>query len=74
MDEEIESNSSNRWLFCSQKFPQTQIIFLLQVALIYIIVIASVVNLSVGTPDRELWIALLGSCLGYLLPSPTISR
>ena len=42
-----------------------------QIILVYIIVIASICNLSIGTEQRELWIALLSSSLGYLLPNPS---
>ena len=38
------------------------------------VVIASIYNLTVdsGRSDRELWIALLSSALGYMLPCPAL--
>ena len=39
----------------------------------YAVVIASIYNLTVdGGGDRELWIALLSSALGYMLPCPAL--
>ena len=37
----------------------------------YLVVIASIANLTVGTTHGSLWICLLSSCLGYMLPAPS---
>ena len=65
------SNSSSRWRLFGDKIPKSEVVFFVQVILIYIVVIVSIVNITLG--DRqELWIILLTSCLGYLMPSPTL--
>ncbi len=48
--------------------------FYAQAVLIYIICIACVVNLSIGSDHAGVFIALLSGSLGVLLPSPRISR
>ncbi len=48
--------------------------FFVQAGLIYIISIACIVNLSIGTGPINVWVALLSGCLGYLLPEPKIRR
>lgn len=47
-------------------------VFFTQVALIYGVVIAAIINLALDPrgKNHDLWSALLFSCLGYLLPSP----
>jgi len=51
-----------------------EIAFICQVIAIFIVIIACVVNLSIGLDKAELWSSLLSGALGYLLPSPKIRR
>ncbi len=51
---------------------KNEIVFISQVLIVYIVVFTSIVNLSINNGDSNLWIALLGSCLGYILPSPKL--
>ena len=67
------SSVSNKWLMCGGKFPKEEVVFFVQVLLIYIVVVASLVNISLGDKD-QLWILLLTSSIGYLLPNPTLHR
>jgi hypothetical protein len=46
--------------------------YLAQVGLIYIVVIACIINLALQIPEKTVWISLLSSCVGYILPSPSI--
>ena len=48
--------------------------FFAQAVLIYIISVACIVNLSIGTGPSHVWVALLSGCLGYILPEPKIRR
>jgi hypothetical protein len=46
-------------------------LFYAQIAAIYVIIGAALFNLTFGGRDgRELWISLLSSAIGYLLPAP----
>src|SRR5271163_2455129 len=53
---------------------QRQIIYYCQVVAIYIIVIARLVNLSVGGNKDTVWASMLSASIGYLLPSPKFKR
>ena len=57
-----------------RKFPKAEGVFFTQIILIYIVVVACIVNLSVGNGNSNLWTALLSSCLGYLLPNPSMKE
>ena len=46
------------------------IIFIAQVVLLFIVVITSLVNLTVGNENTNLWTMVLTSCLGYMMPNP----
>ena len=47
-------------------------VFILQILCIVITIIASLVNISLGTPPKELWISLLSAALGYSMPQPKL--
>jgi hypothetical protein len=71
-----DSGSDRPWYFLGQSVPKSEIVFGAQVLLIYIIVITAIVNLSLNneTGESKIWIILLSSCLGYILPSPKIKK
>ena len=41
---------------------------------IFIVILASVINLSLGTGISELWSSLLAGGLGYILPNPKLTK
>ena len=65
---------SRLWNVFGQQLPRSEIVFICQILLIYTVTIVSLVNLTRGSGPSQLWIALLSSSLGYLLPNPTISH
>ena len=52
--------------------PRSEIVFLCQIVIIYTVIGVSLYNLTHDSGKSSLWIAFLGSCLGYLLPNPAI--
>ena len=68
------TDSNSTWPVCWQKIPKEEVIYFTQVLLIYIVVVACLVNLSLEFGTQSLWSSLLSGCLGYLLPNPTIAR
>ena len=75
-DSEMNHSGSTQWKLLGGSIPKSQFVFAVQVVLIYIIVITSVVNLTINADESlsKIWIVLLSSCLGYLLPNPTIKK
>ena len=54
-----------------------EIVFMSQMIVIFVVIAFSLFNLTRGTSDDKegkLWVVLLSSCLGYILPNPTIER
>ena len=68
------SSENRTWLLFGQKCPRQEVVFFAQTVIIYVVIIASIVNLSLGIGESNLWVALLSSCLGYLLPNPTLDK
>ena len=71
--EDVESAIKN-WTCGRLRCSRSLLVFLSQVLLIYVVVGFAIYNLSVGTKEanEKLWIAILSSCIGYLLPNPTL--
>ena len=55
---------------CGNRVPKNQFTYISQIIVIYAIIATSIVHLSIQSQDRELWLILLSSSLGYILPSP----
>ena len=47
-----------------------EVLFIVQVLVIFIVVITSIVNLSLQNGDSNLWTALLSCSIGYVIPNP----
>ena len=51
--------------------PQKDIIvFTCQMSILFIVIISCVINVSLGMKNELLWISLLSSSIGYVLPNP----
>ena len=38
--------------------------------MVYTVILTAIIHLSIQSPNKELWLVLLSSSLGYILPSP----
>lgn len=74
---DIESQNSQAvtWKFCGKNYPKNELVFFTQILLLYIVVLTSLANLTRDVSQhRDLWITLLSSCIGYILPHPSIKK
>ena len=69
-----EEGSAHRSTTCCGKIPEKEVIYFCQVILIYIVVIACLLNLILGSGLEALWSSLLSGSVGYLLPGPSICK
>ena len=67
-------DAADGWHLFGTECPKEETVFLCQVVILYMIVVVSIYNLTVGHGDSTLWAALLSSPLGYLLPNPSMKR
>ena len=70
MDQHILDNGT-LW---ENDFREVKLRFFSQMTIVTIVIIGAVYNLTVGHENPTLWTALLSSCLGYILPNPSIQR
>lgn len=67
-----DTSSTTHWRLLGRVFPRTEVVFFSQTIILYIIIIVSLVNLTRGVSDTNLWASTLSGCLGYLMPNPKI--
>ena len=70
-----ENNEERRsWVFCSKTVPRSEIVFVAQTTLVFTLVICSIVCLAFAKTCEEttVWIAILSSSVGYMLPQPKL--
>ena len=74
MDASESGSDKSSWHILGRSIPKQEVVYFCQVILIYIVVIVCVVNLTLQRDEGKVWTALLSSCLGYLLPNPSIKN
>lgn len=68
------TSTQHQWNLCGQRFPKNEVVFFGQLIILYVVILTSIINLSLDHGDRTIWIGLLCSSLGYLLPNPSIKQ
>lgn len=71
-----EGSQTANWQMFGQKVPKSEIVFFVQVILVYIVAITSIINLTLNnnSENGKLWTALLSSSIGYILPNPSFKK
>ena len=62
------------WHMFGRRVPRSEIVFCCQTLLVYVVAVTSLVNITLSNGPLNLWIALLSSSLGYLLPHPSLDK
>ena len=66
----LSVDSSTVTTITDLEIPKNRWSFFAQIVVVYTIIITSLIHLSLKSPDKELWLILLSSSVGYILPSP----
>jgi hypothetical protein len=69
----METENEDRSNVWGRPLPKSEIVYFFQMMVVFIIIITSIVNLSLQNGQKELWLTLLSSAIGYALPSPSIT-
>lgn len=70
----LAESHGTEWKFGEKHVSKSLIVYLVQVILLYTVVITSIYNLTASgcASDQKLWVAILASSIGYILPAPSI--
>lgn len=66
------STSLEHWKLFGERIPRAEIVFFAQLFVCITSIIASIVMLAVHDSNREYWMVILSSLVGYIMPSPTL--
>ena len=73
---EKESSSKSSWKFCNQTtLPSSEVVFFVQMFVILMLISLCIVKLTVlklNCEETSVWISLLSSLVGYILPNPRL--
>ncbi len=72
--EETPTKNPNFIQIWHKRTSQSRELFYVQTLMITVIIITSIVNLSINSEDRQVWIAILSASYGNILPSPKFSK
>ena len=65
----------SQWRVFGKYAPRAQVVYLCQITIIFVIISVSLYNLTKGETNKykeQIWLVLLSSCLGYVLPAPSL--
>lgn len=62
------------WRICGEAVPSEEVVFFTQTIILYVVIAVCLVNLSIGSENESVFIGLLSSSLGYMLPNPTLGK
>jgi hypothetical protein len=65
------SRNSEKWVLGGKVLPRGEIVFFCQMVILFIVIVTSIINLSLGA-QSELWLILLSTSLGAILPNPNL--
>ena len=71
-----ENNQERKpWSLCGKPIPRSEIVFFSQLVVILMVISFCIFKLSTSSSndqDKPVWIALLASALGAILPNPSL--
>ena len=52
------------------------VVYIVQLIVLTIVILVALLNLSLGwqKDNKDMWVAMLSSCIGYMLPAPSYKR
>jgi len=67
---DIEEKEINHWCGHNQR---DCVVYVSQLIICLIVIVSAILNISLNSGlNNQTWLVLLSSCLGYLLPSPSM--
>ena len=74
VEERNLSYNTSKYKCLGNSCPKSTAVFVCQMLVVFIVICASIDNLSTHSEHSTLWTSLLSSCMGYILPHPVIKK
>ena len=69
----VNENAEENWQMCCSVLHKAEVVFFVQIIFLFTIMIFSMVQIISKVDNQEIYFSLLSSCIGIIIPSPTIS-
>ena len=66
--------SITHWRLFGEKIPRAEIMYFAQLFMCVALIITCVVMQALHDPNREYWMVVLSSLVGYIMPSPQLQK
>ena len=79
MDTPVGSDTSHitsvsHWKMFGEKVPRAEIVYFAQLFMCVALIITCVFMLALHDPNKEYWMVVLSSLVGYIMPSPQLQK
>ena len=66
------TSSSSRWKFFGQNVPKSEVVYISQMFIIFVVIVSCIINLSLKNGNSEMWVSFFGYAFGAMLPPPKL--
>ena len=69
----VNEDPEENWRMCCSVLHKAEVVFFVQIIFLFTIMIFSMVQIINKVDNQEIYFSLLSSCIGIIIPSPTIT-
>ena len=70
---QVNEDPEENWRMCCSVLHKAEVVFFVQIIFLFTIMIFSMVQIINKVENQEIYFSLLSSCIGIIIPSPTIT-
>ena len=70
---QVNEDPEENWRMCCSVLHTAEVVFFVQIIFLFTIMIFSMVQIINKVDNQEIYFSLLSSCIGIIIPSPTIT-
>ena len=71
---QVNEDPEENWRMCCSVLHKAEVVFFVQIIFLFTIMIFSMVQIINKVENQEIYFSLLSSCIGIIIPSPTITE
>ena len=70
---QVNEDPEENWRMCCSVLHKAEVVFFVQIIFLFTIMIFSMVQIINKVDNQDIYFSLLSSCIGIIIPSPTIT-
>jgi hypothetical protein len=64
----------SRWNLCCSSVYKAEVIYITQIIFLFTILIFSIIQITLKTPNIEIYFSLISTIIGLIIPSPKMTK